>query len=157
VAQSVKPDVVSYTLAMEACARARRWEASLEVLNEMTVRGVALDQRASLLALDVCAKANDWNKALLLLKDRGQSRECYERAMAAFGTAGEWEKVLWLLDRCVRWSTPAMHIFVCPLLSSLSGLCDVCCAGWRSRTGGLSMWPCGPARRRGSGRRRWPC
>jgi pentatricopeptide repeat protein len=47
-------------------------------------------------------QVNDWNKALLLLRDVGfvgQARECYERAMVAFGKAGEWEKVLWLLER----------------------------------------------------------
>lgn len=111
--QSVAPNVVSYTLAMEACGRGGQWQAALEVLNEMTVRGVPLDSKACQTAIDVCAKVQDWNKALSLLRDvsaqgrdgigdqgsgNGGTKELYEKAMAAFGRAGEWEKVLWLLE-----------------------------------------------------------
>jgi pentatricopeptide repeat protein len=45
--------VVSYTLAMETCLRGGQWNTSLEVLNEMTMRGVRLDSKACLTAIDV--------------------------------------------------------------------------------------------------------
>lgn len=50
----------------------------------------------------MCAKVQDWNKALLLLKGLslvGPAKACVEKAMVAFGKAGEWEKVMWLLER----------------------------------------------------------
>lgn len=45
--------MVSYTLAMETCLRGGQWNTSLEVLNEMTMRGVRLDSKACLTAIDV--------------------------------------------------------------------------------------------------------
>lgn len=51
--QASAPNVVSYTLAMEACLHGGQWNTSLEVLNEMIMRGVRLDSKACLTAIEV--------------------------------------------------------------------------------------------------------
>lgn len=113
-------DVVSFNAAMEACARAGRWQKGVALLPFMRAAGIRPDIRTYAAVLACFRVGGQWESALELLEkmeDVGFSnggREdvshelvipdigCYGVVMSALGEAGEWERALELLRRLQR-------------------------------------------------------
>jgi pentatricopeptide repeat protein len=68
--QGVEPNVVTYTIAMDALGRAGRWDQASDLLEQMVKRGIAMDAVSYRTALNSCGKAEDWDRVSRLLEVR---------------------------------------------------------------------------------------
>ena len=104
----VSPDLITYTTAMRACARARKAGKAMELFRAVRDMGtLELDVYFYTTAMDACAKEGGrrWMAEALSLLDemvgRGMvpNEVTYGVAVAACGNGGRWEEALDLLDR----------------------------------------------------------
>jgi len=103
----VNPDLISYTTAMKACARARQENKARELFRAAKDLGMKLDVYFYTTAMDASAKGkkrNSWKNALSLLdemKERGiaPNEVTYGVAVTACGNGGQWQRALELLDQ----------------------------------------------------------
>jgi pentatricopeptide repeat domain-containing protein 1 len=67
---AVKPDVISFNTAIDACAKAGQWERALSLLVAMKSVGVTPNVRTFNCAIAACDKGNgQWERAMYLLNE----------------------------------------------------------------------------------------
>ena len=101
----MKPNIITFGVAMDAYARGSQWKEALGLLKEMrTVEGIEPSQVVYGAALTACRNAGHWKEAQLLLeemKSHGDSarlipnRRCYNIVIDACGRAGKIE-YMWI-------------------------------------------------------------
>ena len=65
----MKPDVVSYTLAIDACGEAGEWERACVLLDKMRHDGVEPDHLCYGAAIHACGRAGKHERAVDMLRD----------------------------------------------------------------------------------------
>ena len=69
VQHGVKPDVVAYNTAIDACMEGGKWEMALELFHEMPSKSVSPDMVTYNVLIDGFGrKVNKWDKALDFLE-----------------------------------------------------------------------------------------
>lgn len=61
----------SYSAAISACKNCKQWETALELLDDMTERGMERDMHSLNAAVAACASAGRWDMLCLRGKKRG--------------------------------------------------------------------------------------
>ena len=112
------PDAISCTAAMNACAKAAEWEASLELLAKTTVDNYVLNA-----ALNSCEKAGRWDIALNILEKFAPLAGLitYNAAIGSCKQDGRWKRCLLLWqDLLARGLQPDVITYNCAI-----GSCQV--------------------------------
>jgi len=102
---NVRPDIITYTNAMKACARGKVPTRALALLEAVKKKkNLKLDAYVYTTVIDACGKSKMWRKALDLLDEMKESEiipnaYTYSAAMAACGNGSQWERALELLNQ----------------------------------------------------------
>eukprot|EP00435_Cladocopium_sp_Y103_P074729 s7_g50.t2 len=113
---TMKPNIVSYGAAIDACAKAGRWEEASRLLdepwlNEMILAGLTPNMASCNAALCAAKAAGHWQEAAELL-EKMQSlglppdAQSFTAAIGACANAGRWEEALQMLRRAETETTP---------------------------------------------------
>ena len=70
----LEANVFSYSACISVCARAKRWEKALFLLNRMEVQSHKPNIHCFSAAISACGKCGQWEKALQLLDEMQQRR-----------------------------------------------------------------------------------
>ncbi|CAJ1407753.1 unnamed protein product [Effrenium voratum] len=94
--QDLRPDVVSFTALLRACARLARWEVALSQLVAMESRKLKPDLIARNAALSACAEAMQWPRCLALLAEAADGADgvSCNAVLKAFEKSMQWERAL---------------------------------------------------------------
>ena len=98
--QSMEPDVVTYSVLIEALGRAVQWPLALELLSATRAAGVALDLKAWSAGLVACERGAQWDHALELLSQIRLSSLKPDSVL--FGSVMTACEKAWLWDRALR-------------------------------------------------------
>ena len=66
--EHVAPNAITYAAVLGVCARAKRADVAVKLVNEMLECGVPFNEVVFANAIHACARAGDWQKALQLLR-----------------------------------------------------------------------------------------
>ena len=98
----IEPNSFIYNAMISACEKARggaEWQCAIELLDEMTERGIEPDVISYSAAISACEKGGEWQRALELLdaiRRRGLAPNVisYSAAISACEKGGEWRRAL---------------------------------------------------------------
>lgn len=102
-----RPDVWSFNIAMEACAKAGRWRDGVSLLPLLRRAGIRPDIHSYAAVFSCLRAGGQWEPAVELLDEievgveQGLSPDlgCYGIVLSTLGEAGQWERALALLRR----------------------------------------------------------
>eukprot|EP00435_Cladocopium_sp_Y103_P010869 s3028_g2.t2 len=96
-------DVVHYTLALRACAKASAWQASIATLAWLRREKFRLDNYVFASTIDACSRSERWSEALAVLKLQPMpSLVASSSAMTACEKAACWPIALELLKKVIQ-------------------------------------------------------
>ncbi|CAJ1431004.1 unnamed protein product [Effrenium voratum] len=102
-----KPNLIHYATAASACAKARRWEACLALLQQLDEASTTPDVVVRSATISACERSFQWQEALLLLVGMQEDlvtpdSVAYSATMLACNKAGRWDLSLQLMDAAIR-------------------------------------------------------
>jgi pentatricopeptide repeat protein len=92
----VKPNVISYNAAIDACGKGGQWQKAIELLHEMPQQGLVANLISYSSAVDACSDLGQWQQALELLhkmQHQGIKPDItvYNRLINACQKGGNWQ------------------------------------------------------------------
>ena len=102
--EGIEPNVITYSAAISACEKGKKWEKALSLLEQMRDARIKPDVISYSAAISACEKGGQWERALSLLEQmRGEGIEpdviSYSAAISACEKGSQWEKALSLLEQ----------------------------------------------------------
>ena len=104
----LQADIASYSTAASACASSDAWQASLALLDEVSLGRLRLDTICLGVSLSACEKGSAWHLALSTLMEMSEQQvEVNEISLSAIlrscQRAHKWEEAIQILSKASEW------------------------------------------------------
>jgi pentatricopeptide repeat protein len=115
-AQGIRPTVVCYGSAINACARAGKWERASEILAEMRERGdISPNAHCYTAAIKACGEGGQWNLAIqildqMILDNVRPSAITFATIIEAAGLCGRWNEGISMMKSMRKNGFPVTEI-----------------------------------------------